>query len=73
MNRQDLKTIAEQVAASQSQYKRKVCVCCGASCLTSGSENVLKTLQAQVKEKGKEHEIQVVPSGVLDFREDRAR
>ncbi len=65
MNRQDLKTIAEQVAASQSQYKRKVCVCCGASCLTSGSENVLKTLQAQVKEKGKENEIQVVPSGCM--------
>lgn len=65
MNRQDLKTIAEQVASKQSQFKKKVCVCCGASCLSSGSEAVLKTIQAQVKEQGKENEIQVVPSGCM--------
>ena len=65
MNRQDLKTISEQMKIKHGQFKKKVCVCCGAGCLSSGSEAVLKGLQEQVKSQGKENEIEVVPSGCM--------
>ncbi|MBF0491140.1 MAG: NAD(P)H-dependent oxidoreductase subunit E [Candidatus Omnitrophica bacterium] len=65
MNRQDLKTMADQMVAKKSQYKKKVCVCCGASCLSSGGEAVLKKLQSEVKEKGLENEVEVVPTGCM--------
>lgn len=65
MNRQDLKTIAEQARAKHNQYKHKVCVCCGAGCISSGSEAVLKKLQDEVKARGLENEIEVVPSGCM--------
>lgn len=65
MNRQDLKTIAEQMKEKHGKFKQKVCVCCGAGCLSSGSEAVLKNLQEEVKLKGKENEIEVVPSGCM--------
>ena len=65
MNRQDLKTIAEQAKAKHNQYKHKVCVCCGAGCISSGSEAVLKKLQDEVKARGLDNEIEVVPSGCM--------
>ena len=65
MNRQDLKTISEQAKAKQNQFKQKVCVCCGAGCLSSGSEAVLKKLQDEVKASGKENEVEVVASGCM--------
>lgn len=51
--------------AKHGQFKKKVCVCCGAGCLSSGSEAVLQTLQDDVKAKGLENEIEVVPSGCM--------
>ncbi len=65
MNRQDLKVITEQIKIKEAQYKRKVCVCCGAGCLSSGSEAVLKRLQEEVKSMGRDNEIAVVPSGCM--------
>ena len=49
MNRQDLKTIAEQAKSKHNQFKHKVCVCCGAGCISSGSEVVLKKLPIKLK------------------------
>ncbi len=65
MNRQDLKTIAEAAKAKNDQYKHKVCVCCGAGCISSGSEAVLKKLQEEIKSRGLENEIEVVGSGCM--------
>mgnify|MGYP006363131531 FL=1 len=44
MNRHDLKTIiyAEKAKELNNKYKHKLCVCCGAGCISSGSEEVLK-------------------------------
>ncbi len=65
MNRHDLKTIAETLKAKHNQFKQKVCVCCGAGCISSGSEAVLKKLQDEVKNRGLANEIEVVPSGCM--------
>ena len=65
MNRQELHTIAEKAKEKQQQFKHRVCVCCGAGCISSGSEDVLKKLQDEVKAKGLEQDIEVIPSGCM--------
>ena len=67
MNRQDLQTIiyAEKAKEKNNQYKHKICVCCGASCISSGSEEVLKKLQEEIKLRGLENEVDVIPTGCV--------
>lgn len=65
MNIKELSEIAEKVKKKNASFKKKVCVCCGAGCLSSGSEAILKNFQQMIKEKGLENEIDVVPSGCL--------
>ncbi len=67
MNRHDLKTIiyAEKAKEQNNQYKHKICVCCGASCISSGAEEVMKKLQEEIKTRGLENEVEVVPTGCM--------
>lgn len=65
MNRQELHIIAQKANQKQQQFKHRVCVCCGAGCISSGAEEVLKKLQEEVKAKGLEQEIEVIPSGCM--------
>ena len=67
MNRQDLQTIiyAEKAKDQHNKYKHKLCVCCGASCISSGSEEVLKKLQEEIKTRGIESEVEVIPTGCM--------
>lgn len=67
MNRQDLKTIiyAEKTKVETNKYKHKICVCCGAGCISSGSEQVLKKLEEEVKTRGLDNEIEIIPTGCM--------
>lgn len=67
MNRQDLKTIiyAEKKKDETNKYKHKICVCCGAGCISSGSEEVMKKLQEEIKTRGLENEVEVIPTGCM--------
>ncbi|MBL7742332.1 MAG: NAD(P)H-dependent oxidoreductase subunit E, partial [Chitinophagaceae bacterium] len=67
MNRHDLKTIiyAEKAKEENNKYKHKICVCCGASCISSGSEEVMKKLQEEIKTRGLENEVEVIPTGCM--------
>ncbi len=67
MNRQDLKTIiyAEKKKEETNKYKHKICVCCGAGCISSGSEEVMKKLQEEIKTRGLENEVEVIPTGCM--------
>ncbi|MFT3846183.1 MAG: NADH-quinone oxidoreductase subunit NuoF [Lacibacter sp.] len=65
MNRHELQAMAEKAKEKHRQLKHKICVCCGASCISSGSEDVLKKLQDEIKTRGLENEIEVVPSGCM--------
>ena len=67
MNRQDLQTIiyAEKAKEQNNKCKHKICVCCGASCISSGSEEVIKKLQEEIKTRGLEAEVEIVPTGCM--------
>lgn len=67
MNRQDLKTIiyAEKKKEETNKYKHKICVCSGASCISSGSEAVVKKLQEEIIARGLENEVEVIPTGCM--------
>lgn len=65
MNRQELQALAQKAKDNQQQLKHKICVCCGAGCISSGSEEVLKKLQDEVKARGMEQEVEVVPTGCM--------
>lgn len=67
MNREDFKTIiyAEKKKYEHSKYKHKVCICCGAGCISSGSEEVMKKLQEEIITRGLDGEIEIVPTGCM--------
>lgn len=67
MNRQDLKTIiyAEKKKVETNKYKHKICVCCGAGCISSGSEEVMKKLQEEISTRGLENDVEVIPTGCM--------
>ncbi len=67
MNRKDLQTIiyAEKAKEENNKYKYKIHVCCGAGCISSGSEEVLKKLQEEIKQRELENEIEIVPTGCM--------
>jgi NADH:ubiquinone oxidoreductase subunit F (NADH-binding)/(2Fe-2S) ferredoxin len=62
MNRQDLQTI---IYAENNKNKHKLCVCCGAGCISSGSEEVLKKLQEEIKTRDLEGEVEVISTGCM--------
>ena len=51
MNRQELKAIiqAEKAKFENTTCRHRICICSGASCITSGSEEVMKKLQEEIK------------------------
>jgi NADH:ubiquinone oxidoreductase subunit F (NADH-binding)/(2Fe-2S) ferredoxin len=67
MNRQELKDliIAETEKIKTSTTRHKICICCGAGCISSGSEAVMKKLQEEIKERGLETEVEIIPTGCM--------
>jgi len=67
MNRHDLNTIiyAEKAKVESNKYKHKICVCCGAGCISSGAEEVLKKLQEEVVTRGLDKEVEIIPTGCM--------
>ena len=60
-----LDEIAARVRKLEHGYRKKVFVCCGAGCLSSGAGEVLARLQKVVKDRGLEQEIGVFPTGCM--------
>jgi NADH:ubiquinone oxidoreductase subunit F (NADH-binding)/(2Fe-2S) ferredoxin len=67
MNRQELQTFiqSERDRVQNSKQKWKACVCCGASCISSGAEDVLKKTQEDIKSMGLDSDVEVVPTGCM--------
>jgi NADH:ubiquinone oxidoreductase subunit F (NADH-binding)/(2Fe-2S) ferredoxin len=65
MNSQELRTLCDKAKQKNAQYKHKICVCCGAGCISSGSEEVLNKIQEEIKVRGLENEVQAVPTGCM--------
>lgn len=65
MNLQELQLLAEKGQQKKHQCKNRIGVCCGASCMSSGSEEVLKKLKETVVILGIESETAIVPTGCM--------
>ncbi len=64
MNLDKLNQIAE-AALAKRRGKKKVCVCAGAGCASSGSLAVLEGFRKSLKEKGLEAEVDAIPVGCM--------
>ena len=65
MIRHELHALTERVKAKQEHFKHRICVCCGASCISSGAEEVLHKLQEEIKSRGLEETVEVIPTGCM--------
>lgn len=65
MNRQELHTMALKAKEKQISCKHRIGVCCGAGCISIGAEEVLKKIQEDIKARGLEDEVSVVPTGCM--------
>ncbi len=65
MIRHELQDLTRKVKEKQQQYKHRICVCCGASCISSGSEEVLHKLNEEIKARHLEDTVEVIPTGCM--------
>ncbi len=65
MNIQELQHAAEKGRHKLQHCKNRIGVCCGASCMSSGAEEVLKKLKDTVAQLGLESETDIVPTGCM--------
>jgi NADH:ubiquinone oxidoreductase subunit F (NADH-binding)/(2Fe-2S) ferredoxin len=67
MNRHDFKTLVHTTRQKEldNPHVNKIYVCCGAGCISSGAEDVIKKLEAEIKERGLDHETEVIPTGCM--------
>lgn len=65
MNRLEFNTITSKAKEKHSCFKHKIGVCCGAGCISTGAEEVLKTLEDDIKQRGLENEVSVIPTGCM--------
>jgi NADH:ubiquinone oxidoreductase subunit F (NADH-binding)/(2Fe-2S) ferredoxin len=65
MNRHEFNTITTKAKEKHSCFKQTIGVCCGAGCISTGAEEVLKTLQEDIKQRGLDNEVAVIPTGCM--------
>ncbi len=65
MDYHEFEELSAKLKTQESMNSHKICVCCGAGCLSSGSEKILTDLQSRVKEQGLEDKIKVSASGCM--------
>jgi len=65
MNRTELIERTAKAIAAHDACKHRIGVCCGAGCMSIGSEKILQDIRAEVKDRGLEEAVQVVPTGCM--------
>jgi NADH:ubiquinone oxidoreductase subunit F (NADH-binding)/(2Fe-2S) ferredoxin len=65
MNPHDLIALQEKSKQECASHPHQIGVCCGAGCMTSGSANVLRSIEHQLKEKGLSGQYQLKPTGCM--------
>ena len=65
MNIEELNRIAVATREKQGGKNKRVCVCAGASCMSSGSQAVIDSTKAALKASGLDKEVTVVPVGCM--------
>lgn len=62
MNRQEFTTLAQQAKAKDQACVKKIGVCCGAGCMSSGASEILNNIKSALKDDA---EWTVVPTGCM--------
>lgn len=65
MNIQKLEEIRKKIEAKNECLKKKLGVCAGATCISSGSLGVIETLKKELTEKALDKEMEVIPVGCM--------
>lgn len=65
MNLQQLNGISESVQEKRSRCMKRIGVCCGAGCISSGSTEVVASLKSALKAKGLDEKVEVFPTGCM--------
>ena len=65
MNIQKLEEIRKNAETKNQCLKKKLGVCAGATCISSGSLNVIQSLKQDLTEKGLDKEMEIIPVGCM--------
>ena len=67
MNRLDFHTkiTALQQLEKTKTAQHRIGICCGAGCISSGSEEILKKLESEVLQRGLSDQVEVIPTGCM--------
>ncbi|MCA0381982.1 MAG: NAD(P)H-dependent oxidoreductase subunit E [Bacteroidetes bacterium] len=65
MNRQELTVMADQAKTKHHHFSKKVCVCCGTSCMASNAEKVLEQVQQNIDALGLKDEVEANLTGCM--------
>ena len=65
MNRQELVSHIQKARDKKAGFTHKICVCCGAGCISSGAEEVLTKMQEEIKARGLDQSIELIPTGCM--------
>ncbi len=60
-----IEALEAKMKEREAKFRKKICVCAGAGCLSSGGQQVLDRLRDTVKQGGMDQEIAVVPTGCM--------
>ncbi len=62
-NSEELELIAQAVLDEEAKLEHKIYVCTGTACVSAGSDKVLESLNAEIKQRGIGHKCAAVPGG----------
>jgi len=67
MNRHELMAFidSEKSKAMANNGRHKICICCGAGCISSGADAVMKKLEEEIKARGMEDLVEIIPTGCM--------
>jgi NADH:ubiquinone oxidoreductase subunit F (NADH-binding)/(2Fe-2S) ferredoxin len=65
MNQQEFAALTSKAKERHAGLKQRIGVCCGAGCLSSGAEELLKAYEEDIKARGLEGEVAVIPTGCM--------
>ena len=65
MNTTRFESLTVEAKEGKARFPKRIAVCCGAGCLSSGSEDLLTAFRVDLESQGMASEVEVVPTGCM--------